>query len=192
MLISDLLSVYERMCCNFCAVDFRIAQQCLLEPNAGIFFYIQEAAEYFTGTRYPCSIKLGLYYTSLFLCKPFVRYLVQCHYNGLCPRTSKCFGKSSCIWMSHNMGTRNIQYFECKKKKNGTQKLMMLVGTPPLFKIIVPESFDKPRRRNHGNKQKTCECCFDTGHADISAQSLASFGQHCVVLLCFNLYQMAS
>lgn len=50
MLNSDLLSVYERMSYNFCAVDFRIAQQCLLEPNVEIFFYVQKAAQYFTGT----------------------------------------------------------------------------------------------------------------------------------------------
>lgn len=42
MLNSDLLSAYERMS-YFCAGDFRIAQWCLLEPNAKIFFYIQEA-----------------------------------------------------------------------------------------------------------------------------------------------------
>lgn len=42
MLNSALLSAYERMS-YFCAGDFRIAQWCLLEPNAKIFFYIQEA-----------------------------------------------------------------------------------------------------------------------------------------------------
>lgn len=50
---------------------------------------------------------------------------------------------------------------------------MALLGTPPLLKIFVPESFDKPRKRNHGNKKTTHECSFDTGHADTSAQSLA-------------------
>lgn len=44
MLNSDLLSAYERMS-YFCAGDFRIAQWCLLEPNAKIFFYIQGYAE---------------------------------------------------------------------------------------------------------------------------------------------------
>lgn len=38
-------------------------------------------------------------------------------------------------------------------------------------------------------KQKTRGCSFDTGHADTSAQSLASFKSHCIVLLCFSLYQ---
>lgn len=44
MLSSDLLSAYKRMS-YFCAGDFRIAQWCLLEPNAKIFFYIQEAED---------------------------------------------------------------------------------------------------------------------------------------------------
>lgn len=39
--------------------------------------------------------------------------------------------------------------------KNGTQKLMTLPGTLPLFKIFVPESFDKPEKETmETNKQK--------------------------------------
>lgn len=52
--------------------------------------------------------------------------------------------------------TRKLETFSILsvKNKNGAQKLMMLLGTPPLCKIFVPESFDKPRKRNHRNKQK--------------------------------------
>lgn len=73
--------------------------------------------------------------------------------------------------------TRELETFSILsvKNRNGTQKLMMLLGTPPLCKIFVPESFDKPRKRNHGNKQNP-QCCFDGGHADTSAQSRAAFG----------------
>lgn len=38
-------------------------------------------------------------------------------------------------------------------KKECDTKIMTLLGTPPLFKVFVPQSFDKPRKRNHGNEQ---------------------------------------
>lgn len=39
------------------------------------------------------------------------------------------------------------------------------------------------------NKRKPQECHFDTRRPDMSAQSLAPFGQRCVVSVCFSLCQ---
>lgn len=47
---------------------------------------------------------------------------------------------------------------------------MVSLGTPPLLKIFVSESFDKLRKRNHGNlKENKTKCGWNSaaGHTDV-------------------------
>lgn len=68
---------------------------------------------------------------------------------------------------------------------------MTLLGNPPLLKIFVLKSLEKPRKKKktHENKQmKNSRGQFDTRGPDTPARSRASFEQHSAVSLCPRLH----
>lgn len=148
----------------------------MLEPNVEIFFYIQEAAECLTVTWCQYSRNLYLYYTSPFTYKPLFNHLVKWCYNAFCPRTSKHVENMGGFGCPHNRGTNNTSILSLRKDWDPNIKGTSRHSTSSLkifaFEILWETKEKKPWKP----KKKKKSGWFDTGHADTSAQPLASSG----------------